>query len=110
MDDSKPTRKAIIVRLGSIQKTVDSGLNFKMPLIDKVVKMDMSTNAVIASELGYSKDGQTVNFEVTVTYSLSPSEVENTYKEFRKDYVTRVINPSIKDSIKVYLLDIQLKE
>ncbi len=95
-----PQEKGIVVRLGSIQGVLESGFNLKLPILDKVVKMDISTNAVIVSEQGYSKDGQTVNFEATVTYALSPSDVENTYKEFRKDYVNRVMSPSIKDSIK----------
>jgi regulator of protease activity HflC (stomatin/prohibitin superfamily) len=95
-----PQEKAIVVRLGSIKGTLESGFNFKMPIIDKVVKMDISTNAIKGTELGYSKDGQTVTFEATMTYALNPGEVENIYKEYRKDYESRVILPAIKEAIK----------
>jgi len=95
-----PQEKAIIVRLGSIKGTLESGFNLKMPIIDKVVKMDISTNAIKGTELGYSKDGQTVTFEATMTYALNPGEVENIYKEYRKDYESRIILPAIKEAIK----------
>lgn len=95
-----PQEKAIVVRLGSIKGILESGFNFKMPFIDKIVKMDISTNAIKGTELGYSKDGQTVAFEATMTYALNSGEVENIYKEYRKDYESRVILPAIKEAIK----------
>lgn len=96
-----PQQKGIIVRLGSINRQVDSGLNFKLPFIEKVVKLDISTVAIKGTELGYSKDGQTVSFEATVNYAVDPSLVVNVYKEFNKDYESRLILPAIKEAIKV---------
>jgi len=96
-----PQEKGIIVRLGSISRQIDSGLNFKLPLIEKVVKLDISTVALKGTELGYSKDGQTVSFEATVNYAVDPSLSVNVYKEFNKDYENRLILPAIKEAIKV---------
>jgi prohibitin 2 len=95
-----PQERGIVVRLGEIRGTLDSGLNFKLPIVDKIVKMDTSTNAIKGTELGYSKDAQTVSFEATVTYAIDPLEVTNIYKEFKRDYESRVIVPAIKESIK----------
>ena|SRR3990167_996075 len=95
-----PQERGIVIRLGSIVRSADGGLTFKLPLIEKIVKMDVSTNAIKGSELAYSKDGQTLTFEATVTYALEPSFVENIYREYRQDYESRVVIPAIKESIK----------
>lgn len=96
-----PQEKGIVVRLGSISREIDSGLNFKLPIIEKVVKIDISTVALKGTELGYSKDGQTVSFEATVNYAVDPSVTINVYKEFKNDYENRLILPAIKEAIKV---------
>lgn len=95
-----PQQKALVVRLGSINRVLDSGLHFKMPLMEKTVKMDTSTQAVKGTELAYSKDGQTVSFEATVNYAIQTGEITNIYKEFKKDYEDRIILPAIKEAIK----------
>lgn len=95
-----PQQKGIIVRLGSIQRNLESGLNFKLPLIEKVVKIDVSTQAIVGTELGYSKDAQTVSFEATANYAVNRGQVEEVYREFKTDYESRVVTPAIKEAIK----------
>lgn len=95
-----PQQKAIIVRLGSVNRTLESGFNFKLPFLEKSVKIDTSINAVQGTELAYSKDGQTVSFEATVNYAVNPGEVVTIYREFKKDYKDRIVVPSIKEAIK----------
>src|SRR3990167_5177986 len=65
-----PQEQGIVLRLGSISRTLDNGLSFKFPLIEKVVKMDVSTISIPVDELGYSKDGQVVQFQATINYAL----------------------------------------
>lgn len=95
-----PQQKGVVVRLGSIERTMDSGLNFKLPLIEKVVKIDVSTNSIKGTELAYSKDAQTVSFEATVNFAVNHGQVEGVYREFKKDYESRVVVPAIKEAIK----------
>lgn len=95
-----PQQAGIIVRTGSINRGLESGLNFKLPLFEKVVKIDMSTIALPATELGYSKDGQIISFEVTTQYAVEPGAVQAIYKEFKKDYEARLVLPKVKESIK----------
>jgi regulator of protease activity HflC (stomatin/prohibitin superfamily) len=96
-----PQQKGIVIRLGSIKKTIDSGLNLKAPIIDKVVKIDISTVAVKGTELAYSKDSQTVSFEATINYNVDPNMVTGVYKDFKKDYEARFVLPAVKEAIKV---------
>lgn len=95
-----PQEVGIVLRLGSIQKTAADGLNFKMPIVDSVTKMDISTKAIVVDELAYSKDGQTVSFQATANYSLLSNSAEAVYKEFKKTYESALIIPSIKEAIK----------
>ena len=42
----RPWEKGLIERLGKYQLTVDSGLNFVMPFLDKMIKVDMREQVV----------------------------------------------------------------
>lgn len=95
-----PQENGIVLRLGSIQGTAQNGLNFKLPLVDSVVKMDISTKAIVVDELAYSKDGQTVAFQATANYALNNQSAEAVYREFKRNYEAALIVPSIKEAIK----------
>lgn len=96
-----PQQQALVIRLGSINRTLDSGINVKLPWpIEKVVKIDTSIQAVKGKEMAYSKDGQTIDFEATVNYAVDQTQVTTIYKEYKKDYENRIVIPSIKEAIK----------
>lgn len=95
-----PQEKAIVTRLGSINRVLENGFHFKIPIIESVTKMDMQIQAFPVTELAYSKDSQTVTLEVTLNYRINPANVQQIFTEVRKDYDTRIITPSIKESIK----------
>lgn len=95
-----PQDRGIIVRTGSINRILESGLKFKLPLVEDVIKIDVSTVALPVSELAYSKDGQIITIEATINYSVNPSSIESVYREYKKDYQNRVIIPAVKEAIK----------
>lgn len=95
-----PSEKVIIVRLGSINRVLDSGFHFKAPMIESAVSIDTSDRAIKGTEVAYSKDAQTVSIEATTNISVDPSQIEATYRSFKTDYDQRVIIPSIKEAIK----------
>jgi regulator of protease activity HflC (stomatin/prohibitin superfamily) len=95
-----PSEKVIIVRVGSIDRTLDSGLHFKAPIIESAITIDTSDRAIKGTESTYSKDSQTVTVEATTNVSVDTTQIETVYKSYKTDYDQRVIAPSIKEAIK----------
>lgn len=95
-----PQERAIVVRAGSISRTLGEGFHIKFPFIESVTKIDLRTQAYPISELAYSKDAQTVAVEVTLNYRIDPTMVEQVFREVGKEYETRLIAPAIKEAIK----------
>jgi prohibitin 2 len=95
-----PSEKVIVVRLGSINRVLDSGLHFKAPFIESSVTLDTSDRAMKGTETAYSKDAQTVSVEVTTNVAVDSSQIETIYKAYKQDYDQRVITPAIKEAIK----------
>jgi len=95
-----PQEVGIVTRLGAINRTLESGFHGKLPFIDSVTVLDTSVKVLPVDELAYSKDVQTVQAQATVSYTVNRGSAESLYREYKKDYETRLIIPAVKESIK----------
>lgn len=94
---------AVITRFSAIDRVVGEGFHVKLPYIEDVESIDISTVALPVSELAYSKDAQTVEAEVTVNYAVSKSGAENVYRQYKGEHEDRVVIPAVKEGIKSVL-------
>lgn len=92
--------RGVITRVGAINRVLAEGLHFKIPFVEGITKMDIQTQIHPVTELAYSKDAQTVEAEVTVTYHLNPEQVDQIFREVRKDYKERLLVPEVREAIK----------
>lgn len=89
-------------RFGQVQDTViQEGLNFKMPYVEKIVKIDCKTQKCEYEMEASSKDLQKVsNIKVAVNYNVDKSKANTLYREIGKDFKGVIIEPSIYESVK----------
>ena len=107
--------RGVKTRLGAITGTIDPGLYFKMPFIEKVKAMEVKTrtinydkngtegDATDTSKLsGASKDLQDVWIGVVVNYHIDPAKVDMIYSQYRsvENYESNVIEPVIREVVK----------
>lgn len=107
--------RGVKTRLGAIVGTVEPGLYFKLPLIEKVTKLEVKTRTVnydknghegdeegVSSLSGASKDLQDVSIGVMVNYHVDPSKVEEIYSQYRSvdNFEVNVIEPIIREVVK----------
>jgi len=92
-------------RFGQVQNTtVQEGLNFKLPFIEKIVKIDCRTQKYENKDAFESstKDMQVVkDIYVAVNYSVNKSIANKLYQEIGKDYDDILIKPAIEGSTKL---------
>jgi len=93
--------RGVLLQFGAVQdKVFGEGFYFKIPFIQKVVKIDVriQKNEVPASAA--SKDLQIVTSRIALNYHLDPDSVNKIWQEVGKNYNVRIIAPSIQEAVK----------
>ncbi|OIO17548.1 HflC protein [Candidatus Kuenenbacteria bacterium CG11_big_fil_rev_8_21_14_0_20_37_9] len=93
--------RGVILNWGAVSDSImDEGLHLIVPIMQKIVQLDVKTEKHEVQVLTYSKDIQTVDATVALNYHLDPNTVNKLWQEIGKDYESRIIDPSIQESVK----------
>jgi len=94
--------RGVLLQWGAINNDViyEPGIHWRMPIRDKVVKMDVRTQKEERGASASSKDLQIVTSKIAINYHLDPLKVNSLYENLRKDYSDRVISPAIEEFVK----------
>jgi regulator of protease activity HflC (stomatin/prohibitin superfamily) len=78
------TERAVLLRNGALVGVVDPGLSFKMPFIESVRFISTQSQVTSYDELqAYSKDQQSAQLKVSVSWHIAPSDVAKVYTQFK---------------------------
>lgn len=95
----RPGHVAIHLRLGNIVGvSSESGLAFKLPLVDSVEIFDMRVQREEVETKSLSKDLQSVSMGIVINYRLG--DVLELYRTIGRDFVSIIINPFVQESMK----------
>lgn len=98
--------RGVRTSFNAVTGTVEPGLYFKVPFIQKVVKMDTQTQTVSYEReeplFSASKDLQDVEIATVVNYHITPESVVDIFKQYRSTdrYEEQVIRPIVRDVVK----------
>lgn len=97
----KSSEVGVKVRFGKVVDTkMNDGVNFKIPLIEKIVKINVQVQKTEVETSSASKDLQDVNMKLAVNYRVDGKEAVNLYKNVGTNYNEVVLQPAIQESIK----------
>ena len=90
------------VRFGKIvdSSNLTEGINFKIPYIEKIVKVNIKVQKEEMIIESSTKDLQIINTGVAVNYRIEKDKASYLYKNVGKTYKETVLQPIIKESIK----------
>lgn len=89
----------IIERFGKFNKTVQAGLNIKIPLVDKlVVRMNMRVQQLDVSVETKTEDDVFINLKVSVQYAIMPEKAYEAY--YRLNNVTEQVSAYVFDVVR----------
>lgn len=93
--------RGILLRWGAVTgKVLSEGLYVRVPIMDRVVSMDVKIQKEEVVATAASKDLQTVESKVALNYHIDPSRVANIYQEIGIQYNIRLIDPALQESVK----------
>ena len=75
--------RGVILRNGAIIGTAEPGLNFKVPIIDSVVKISVQSKASLYDKMeAYSRDQQPADMKLSVNYRIPVDQVATVYAQY----------------------------
>lgn len=97
----KSGQVGIKLRFGKVVDTkIHEGVNLKIPIIEKIVKMNIRVQKVELETESSSKDLQLVTMKLAVNYRVVGEKATNLYKNVGTKYEDVILQPAIQESIK----------
>lgn len=89
------------VRFGKVvDKSTNEGVNFKIPFIERIEKMNVKVQKTEVQTSSSSKDLQEVEMNLAVNYRIDKKQATYLYKNVGVNYQSVVLEPAIEESIK----------
>lgn len=98
-----PGERGVVMNFGAVQKDVlDEGLHMRVPIMQKVVIMDVKVQKGEGQGDAASKDLQQVTTNVALNYHLDPARVAETFQQVGTLAAVgdRIILPAVQESVK----------
>jgi len=96
-----PGERGVVINLGAVQDTIlEEGIHWRTPIVQSIKQVDVQTQKLEVHALAYSKDIQTVDSNLALNYHLKPDLVNKLWQEVGGDYVSRLIDPAVQESVK----------
>lgn len=92
--------RGVVLRFGEVNRVVDPGPHFKIPMAEEVVHMSVRVEKTTTKTEAASRDLQTVQTTMVLNYNLNPEKAGSMYSTIGLNYNERVIDPAVKESFK----------
>lgn len=89
------------VRFGKIiDSNLSEGMNFKIPYIEKIEKVNIKVQKIEINTSSASKDLQDITTDIAVNYRVESKNASSLYKNVGNAYPQVILQPAIQESIK----------
>lgn len=103
--------RGVLLQFGAVKdRILGEGLYVKIPLVQRVVKMDVKMQKDEVPASASSKDLQMVTSRIALNYHPAADSVNQLWQEVGKDYNTRIIAPSIQEAVKATIAGFTAEE
>jgi regulator of protease activity HflC (stomatin/prohibitin superfamily) len=94
--------RGVVLWWGSVeQRIMGEGLNFKVPIAERVIKVDVKVQPHPFKEIdAASKEYQMVKLTGMMNFHIDPSYVNDLYQKVGLDFANKVIDPAFNDFVK----------
>jgi regulator of protease activity HflC (stomatin/prohibitin superfamily) len=94
--------RGVVLWWGSVeQRVMSEGLNFKVPIAERVIKVDVRVQPHPFKEIdASSKEYQMVKMTGMMNFHIDPAYVNDLYQKVGLDFADKVIDPAFNDFVK----------
>lgn len=102
--------KGIVLRMGNLNRVMEPGLNWKIPLAERVITMNVKTQIIKSSEKAASNDMQDAFTEVAVNFNILDKNVKAIFIDVRNEYADKYIIPYVQEAVKAVTAEYTAEE
>jgi len=93
--------RGIVLNFGAVQdKVLDEGLHFRMPIMQKVTRVDVKVQKAETDAAAASADLQDVSSKVAINYHIIPDKANIVYQSIGIQFKERIIDPAVLEVVK----------
>jgi regulator of protease activity HflC (stomatin/prohibitin superfamily) len=92
--------RGVVLRFGAVKRVVAEGIQWKIPFVENVVKMNIRVQKSTTKTEAASRDLQAVHTTLVLNINLQPEKVGEVYKHLKTAYAETVVDPIAKEGFK----------
>lgn len=93
--------RGVVMNFGAVQPDVlEEGLHFRIPIMQRIVKMDVKIQKSETRSEAASRDLQDIRSVIALNYHIIPDKANWVYQNIGAQFKERVIDPSVQESVK----------
>jgi len=93
--------RGVVLNFGAVQKDVlNEGMHFRVPVMQKVIIMDVKIQKAVTDAASASSDLQDVALSVALNYHIIPDKANVVYQTIGVEFKDRIIDPAIQEVMK----------
>ena len=93
--------RGVLLNFGAVQGDVlGEGLHFRIPIMQKIVKMDVKIQKSETRAEAASKDLQDIKSVIALNYHIIPEKANWVYQNIGVAFKERVIDPTVQEAVK----------
>lgn len=103
--------RGVVLYVGAVENRVlGEGVHFIIPFAEQVVQLEVRTLKYEANASAASNDLQEVATVIALNYHIDPSKANLIYQQLGSDYESRIIAPTIQESVKASVAKFNAEE
>jgi len=94
-------QRGVVLNFGAVQNEVlGEGLHFRIPIMQKVVPVDVRVQKTESEAAAASMDLQDVSSKVALNYHIIPDKANTVYQTIGVSFKERIIDPAVQEVVK----------
>lgn len=93
--------RGVVLNFGAVQpRVLDEGLHFRVPIMQRIVKVDVRVFKAQTDAEAASKDLQDTHSTIALNYHILPEKSNWVYQNIGREYKDRIIDPAVQEVVK----------
>lgn len=93
--------RGVVLNFGAVQPQVlGEGIHFRIPIMQRIVKMDVTIHKSQTEAESVSKDLQDTKSTIAVNYHIIPEQANWVFQNIKQEYKERIIDPAVQEVVK----------
>jgi regulator of protease activity HflC (stomatin/prohibitin superfamily) len=90
----------VVLRFSAIDRVTYPGINIKLPIVERVVFMNVRTQKDEVQATAMSENLQVVTSQIAVNYHMDGTRAKDVYENVGADYANIIVAPAIQNTFK----------